>query len=144
MGQINRILRDVQRCGRRYREEKLAPLGLSGRHGIYFKEIGDTPGISQEQLAQRLQLNKSNVARQVAAMEEEGYIQRIPCEADKRVLRLHLTQKAKALLPAVEAVTAAWEQQLVEGLTDAEQQILDILLQRLRESAMAALEEASE
>ena len=141
MGQINQILRDVQRCGRLYREEKLAPLGLTARHGLYLREIGDAPGISQEQLAQRLRLNKSNVARQAAALEEEGYIRRCPCGKDKRVLRLHLTEKATALLPAIEEVTLSWEQQLVKGLTDSEQQILEILLQRLRGNAQAASEE---
>ena len=76
MERVSQILKDISRCGRLYREEKLSPMGLTARHGLYLREIGLNPGISQEQLAQRLSVNKSNVARQVAAMEEEGYIQR--------------------------------------------------------------------
>ena len=137
MERISQILKDISRCGRVYREQQLAPLGLTTRHGLYFKEIADAPGISQEQLAQKLCVNKSNVARQVAAMEEEGYIERRPCGKDKRVLRLHLTAKAQALMPEIDRVTDSWEALLVQELTGSEQQILEILLLRLRGNAQS-------
>lgn len=135
MKKIYQILREISRCGRVYREQQLAPLGLTPRHGLYFQEIGQTPGISQEQLAQKICVNKSNVARQAAAMEEEGYIERRPCGKDKRVLRLYLTEKAQALLPQAEQIDLDWEQHLVQGLTDSERQILEILLLRLHRAA---------
>lgn len=144
MEQISQILKDISRCGRVYREEKLAPLGLSARHGLYLREIGLTPGISQEQLAQRLSVNKSNVARQVAAMEEEGYIRRSACGKDKRVLRLHLTEKGEEVLPGIHQVMDSWEQLLVQDLTESEQQILEILLLRLRQNALSLPEEVGE
>lgn len=142
MEQISQILKEIQRSGRMYREEKLAPYGLTPQHGIYLKEIGDAPGISQEQLAQRIFINKSNVARRVAAMEEEGFIQRRTCGKDKRVLRLYLTEKGEQLLPAIEKITQEWEQILVQQLTDSEQQILEILLLRLRSNALSGTEVA--
>jgi DNA-binding MarR family transcriptional regulator len=142
MERISQILKDISRFGRVYREENLEPLGLSSHHGLYLREIGLTPGISQEQLAQRLRVNKSNVARQVAAMEEEGYIHRAACGKDKRVLRLHLTEKGEAILPRIHQVLDAWEQLLVRDLTESEQQILEILLLRLRKNA--AQKEAEE
>ena len=144
MEQISQILKDISRSGRLYREEMLAPLGLTSRHGLYLREIGLNPGISQEQLAQKLSVNKSNVARQVAAMEEEGYIQRTACGKDKRVLRLQLTEKGLSLLPAIGQVMDSWEALLVESLTESEQQILEILLLRLRSNARQALEEVGE
>lgn len=144
MAQISQILKDINRFGRVYREDKLEPLGLNPRYGIYLREIGAAPGISQEQLAQRIGINKSNVARQVAAMEEEGYIRRAACGKDKRVMRLHLTQKGEELLPGIHRVMDAWERLLVESFTESEQQILEILLIRLRENANAAIEEVEE
>lgn len=137
MERISQILKTIGTCGRLYREKELAPLGISARHGLYLQQIGETPGISQEQLTQRLHVNKSNVARQVAALEEEGYIRRCTCGKDKRVLRLYLTEKAETLLPRIHQVMDAWEQQLVQGLTESEQQILEILLLRLLTSAQA-------
>lgn len=140
MEQISQILREIQRSSRHYREQKLAPHGLTTQHGLYLKEIGDRPGISQEQLAQRLCINKSNVARRVAAMEEEGYIERRTCGKDKRVLRLYLTEKGQQQMPAIEQITESWEQLLVRELTESEQQILEILLLRLRDNAVGGSE----
>ncbi len=144
MEHIAQILKEIQRYGRVCRERQLAALGLTLRHGLYFKEISDTPGISQEQLAQKLLVNKSNVARQAAAMEEEGYILRQTCGKDKRVLRLHLTEKAQALLPEVEHINHAWEERLVEGFTESERQILQILLLRLHDRAFEAAGEGEQ
>ena len=141
MEEISQILREIQRCNRVYREQHLEPLGLTTRHGWYLREIGQNPGISQEQLSQKLCLNKSNVARQSAAMEEEGYILRKPCGKDKRVLRLYLTEKAQAIMPEIDRITGNWEQLLIHELTESERQILDILLPRLRANALAAIKE---
>ena len=141
MAQISQILKDISRFGRAYREEKLAPLGITSRHGLYLREIAAAPGISQEQLTARIGINKSNVARQVAAMEEEGYIERRSCGKDKRVLRLYPTEKTLALLPQIHEVMDSWEQMLVESLTPDEQQLLETMLLRLRDSALSAVKE---
>ena len=140
---ISQILREIQRCNRVYRENQLEPLGLTTRHGWFLREVGQNPGISQEQLSQKLCLNKSNVARQSAAMEEEGYILRKPCGKDKRVLRLYLTEKAQALLPEIQRITDRWEQLLTRELTESEAQILNILLPRLLTNAQTAVEEGN-
>lgn len=141
MEEIGQILREIQRCSRVYREKQLEPLGLTPRHGLYLREIGQNPGISQEQLSQKLCLNKSNVARQSAAMEEEGFILRKICGKDKRVLRLYLTEKAEALMPELDRITDRWEQLLTRELTESEGQILNILLPRLRSNALDAVKE---
>ena len=141
MEQISGILKDINRCGRQYREEMLTPLGLGQHQGLYLRLIGQEPGVSQEQLAQRLSVNKSNVARQAAALEEEGYILRSACGKDKRVLRLELTEKGQSLLPHIQKIMEDWEALLVDSLTESEQQILEILLQRLRQNARQAVEE---
>lgn len=143
MEEISQILREIQRCNRVYRENQLEPLGLTTRHGWFLREVGQNPGISQEQLSQKLCLNKSNVARQSAVMEEEGYILRKPCGKDKRVLRLYLTEKAQALLPEIQRITDRWEQLLTRELTESEAQILNILLPRLLTNAQTAVEEGN-
>ena len=141
MAQISQILKDISRFGRQYREARLAPLGITSRHGMYLREISTTPGISQEQLAQRISINKSNVARQLAVLEEEGYIERRPCGQDRRALRLYPTEKTLALMPQILAVLDAWEQSLVAGFDPEEQQLLETMLLRLRDLAEEAAKE---
>ena len=65
---------DIARCAALYRQEELAALGLKACHASYLAAICDTPGITQDQLARRIFINKSNVARQLASLEEDGIV----------------------------------------------------------------------
>lgn len=141
MQSVSGLLKEINRYGRQYRDVQLAPLGLNSRQGMYIREICAAPGISQEQLTQILRINKSNVARQVAAMEEDGYIERRCCGKDKRVLRLYPTEKAQALLPGILEVMDHWEDCLVEELTEKQREVLEQMLLQIRDNARKRAEE---
>ena len=104
MSQIIRDITEISRCGAQYRADRLAPMGLKACHASYLTEICDCPGISQEKLAGRICINKSNVARQAAILEEEGFITRTPSPTDKRIMQLFPTQKTLDLLPRISRI----------------------------------------
>ena len=110
MSQIIRDITELTRCGSQYRLDQLSPMGLKACHASYLTEICDCPGISQDGLAKRICINKSNVARQAAVLEEEGFITRTPSPADKRVMELYPTQKALDLLPQIQSILVCWEE----------------------------------
>ena len=141
MSSILRYIQQISRCGRQYRTDAFEPLGLKACHGRYLQEICQNPGIFQEQLTESVLVNKSNVARQVAALEENGLLERRACGKDKRVLRLYPTEKALALMPQVDAILASWDQQLLQDLSAQEQALLEELLQRIRNRAAEAVAE---
>lgn len=140
MSHILRDITEITRCGVQYRTDKFAPMGLKACHGSYLLEICARPGISQEQLATSICINKSNVARQAAALEEGGFIQRCPCGQDKRVMRLYPTQKTLDLLSEIEAVMTAWQEMLTQDLTGEEQELLEAMLVRMKQRASSYME----
>ncbi len=136
-----KLIRDITylaRLGVNYRAQAFEPLGLKSCHSSYLIHICDCPGISQDGLANKICINKSNVARQAAILEEEGFIQRIPSWEDKRVMKLYPTEKTLALMPQIREILEAWENRVTQDLTPAEKESLDALLakmcQRGRES----------
>ena len=141
MPQIIRDISKIARCGVEYRSEKFAPMGLKACHGRYLTEICASPGISQEQLAKSISYNKSNVARQVAALEESGFIERRTCGKDKRVMRLYPTEKALSVLPQITQIMNYWQDWLIQDLSDEEQLLLESLLTRIKTRATACMEE---
>lgn len=141
MSQIIRNMTEITRCGVQYRTESLAPLELKACHASYLREICADPGISQDQLAARICINKSNVARQAAALEESGFITRTPSMEDKRVMCLHPTEKTLSILPQLNAILDAWEDCLTEGITAEELQIAAHVLERMKAKAAAWLED---
>lgn len=135
MSQIIRDITEIARCGAQYRTEALAPLGLKACHTSYLTEICTHPGISQDQLAARICINKSNVARQAAILEENGFVTRTPSATDKRIMELHPTQKALDLLPQIQPLLRDWEACMTADLSEEEKNQLSTLLSRMKEKA---------
>ena len=135
MSQIIRDITEIARCGAQYRADLLAPLGLKGCHASYLTEICAQPGISQDQLAKRICINKSNVARQAAALEEEGFLTRIPSPTDKRIMELHPTQKTLDLLPQISSVLKEWETCITGDLTPEELDLMAALVAKMKSRA---------
>ena len=140
MSQINRKILAIARCNTQYRSEKMAPFGLKACHTSYLMQICANPGISQDRLAQLIFINKSNVARQAAFLEEEGYIRREPSQADRRVMELYPTDKALELLPQVREILMDWEQYITEDVTPEEVEILTRVLAKMKDKAALWME----
>ena len=135
MSQIIRDITEIARCGVQYRTDQLTPLGLKACHASYLMEICRCPGISQDKLARLICINKSNVARQAAILEEDGFVTRTPSAADKRVMELYPTEKTLALLPQLSQVLTCWEGCITSSLTAEEIDLLSDLLTKMKVKA---------
>ncbi len=140
MSQLVKDITEVTRCGAQYRADSLAPMGLKGCHASYLEEICAEPGISQDQLAGRICINKSNVARQIVVLEEDGFVQRMPSQSDKRIMELYPTEKTRELLPQIKKILMDWETWLTQDLTEAEAAIVANALVKMKARATACME----
>ena len=141
MSQIIRDITEIARCGVQYRTDQLTPMGLKACHASYLTEICRCPGISQDRLAKLICINKSNVARQAAILEEEGFVTRTPSAADKRVMELYPTEKTLALLPQISKILTCWEGCITSSLTGEEIQLLSDLLAKMKAKAGQYMED---
>ena len=141
MSQIIRDMLEISRCGVQYRSDNLAPLGLKSIHASYLTEICANPGISQDRLAKLIFINKSNVARQVAVLEEEGFVRRVPSAADKRVMELYPTEKTLEIVPRINEMLLCWENCITHDLTDEEKELLTALLGKMSTRAGRYMED---
>ena len=141
MTQIIRDMLEISRCGVQYRSDYLAPMGLKSIHASYLTEVCANPGISQDKLARLICINKSNVARQVAVLEEDGFIIRTPSAADKRVIELYPTQKTLDLLPQITDMLMRWETCITNDLSDEEKELLSSLLRKMSDRAARYMED---
>ena len=134
MYRIMRKINLVSRCQGSYLAEKMKQTGVYHGHHGYVLTIARNPGISQEALSEVMCVNKSNVARAVAQLEEQGFVERRPADRDRRVLQLYPTEKLQMVLPLILRDTRAWNAYLTEGLSGEEmqqfQRILDHIVER--------------
>lgn len=132
-----RCISRTARCSQLYRSERLAEVGLNGGQYVYISNVCRNPGISQEQMSRQILINKSNVARQLAALEQNGFVRREPDAKDRRVMRVYPTERAMEVYPYIQQVLADWRHYLTEDFTDEEREQLDSLLERVLEKAAA-------
>lgn len=135
MSQIIRDITEIARCGAQYRADQLEPMELKGCHASYLTEVCAHPGISQDKLAKRICINKSNVARQAAILEEKGFLTRIPSTTDKRIMELHPTQKTLDLLSQISGILKCWENCITGDLTEEELDQLAGILAKMKARA---------
>ena len=125
------------RCAMRYRERELEDTGLAGFQTPYLMALYRHEGQTQEELARYLNVNKSSVARQLAQLEEQGYIRREPDPDDRRSLLVYTTDKADALQERIRRVLRDWSAYLTADLTEEERETLSLLMSRVAERAEA-------
>lgn len=132
-------LGELWRCANLYRTAQYAALGIGSYQDSYLLHICREPGIPQDRLAEVIYVNKSNVARQLASLEEKGFITRTPDPQDRRSLLVYPTQKATDALPAIHNVHRAWNEMVLEGFGEEERRLVADFARRLSENAKHAI-----
>lgn len=132
---LMRFVSRIARCSEQYRADKLAGTDLCASQYVFITNICRCPGISQDGLAKAIHLNKSNVARQLASLEQSGYVIRRPSVNDKRVIECYPTVKADDILPVIYGMLRSWDEYLTEGFSEEERATVARLLGVMSERA---------
>ncbi len=102
------------------RYSALAALRIAGRGGL-----------SQAELAERLLQSESNISTLSDRMQQDGLVDRLRSEADRRKRVLLLSLAGQVLLDRVEAGRRVWALHVMRGVTPIERQTLLNLAKRL-------------
>ena len=121
----------TSRCASAYRDEALAEFGLTDAQYPYVLRVVRSPGITQDELSHQLCIHKSNVTRQVAILEQNGFVLRQEDPADRRIRHLYPTDKAKELIPRIREVLRSWNRYVMADLSEEEFTLLESLLDRM-------------
>ena len=112
----------------------LAPLGLTPPDAGILRLLGSSPGLSQQELARRLDMHASRLVAIIDALEQRGIVVRKPNAEDRRVYSLELTAAGRETLAAVGLTARAHDDAVCAGLTAAESEQLGALLEKLAAS----------
>ena len=123
MPSFHRFILILNRCSTLFRAEKTPDEELPPYLQTYILPICGTPGMSQDRLAKLMFINKSNVARHLAALEKAGYIERRQNEDDRRVVNVFPTEKA------IEGIRE-WNSYIMGEFTEEEAEVFYSMLER--------------
>lgn len=121
----------IERCILLYRNKIQNDFGISGCHYVYFFVLNRRSGITQDELAKDLHINKSNVTRSIKTLKDLGYVDVVNDCNDKRINRLYLTSKGKNVFPVIKDVTNKCNDSLLANFSEDEINMLESLIEKL-------------
>ena len=140
MSTVMRKINILSRSEGVYRTDRLDIPELKSWHHTYILAICGNPGLSQDELAKHISVNKSNVARNLTHLEENGYVRREVCKTDRRITNVFPTEKMLGIFPKVKKITLEWNNFLAEDLTPAEFENFQAILEKLTQKASVYME----
>ncbi|NCU31624.1 MAG: MarR family transcriptional regulator [Candidatus Moranbacteria bacterium] len=120
---------------RSYVNKKLEPYGFSGGQFTILLALSRHDGANQEEIAERLKIDKTMAAKAIKKLEGNGYILKKRDQSDGRAYNVFLTQKGRDLVPFIKKTALDWENGVISGLTEEECQTVERLLAKMANNA---------
>lgn len=111
----------------------LAPLGLKIPHYDIVANVHREPGITQQRLAEKLLVGRSNLSMLLPDLEQRNLVTRTDDPNDRRLKRLYLTEEGARVALAAMAAHAALLAETMDALDAGERCRLGDLMTRLGE-----------
>ena len=112
-------------------------LELTAGQVPFLMHLSHKEGITQDNLAVHLHIDKGTVARALKKLEDNGFIYREINPQNRRKYLLFLTEKGRQIVPKIHQIDKEWEKSVCSDLSDAE---YIPLLNTLQTLAMKSLE----
>lgn len=116
--------------------QRTQALGLLSGQPKILECLRESDGRTPKEMGQKCALDKSTITSLLSKMERQGLIRRETQAADKRSVRIYLTEEGKTKAEQVEAICLEVDRRMLEGFSPENQ---EKLLGSLR-SVLTALE----
>jgi DNA-binding MarR family transcriptional regulator len=132
----------LYRYSQSYISKRVSPYNIGqGQWHFLTQVLFNEDGITQEELSERLFIDKANTARAVKKLEQEGYIERREDPEDKRKKRVYVTQKSRDFENEFHQVFKDFNNILAKGFTAEERETARELLYRMLDNIIQYKEE---
>ena len=130
LGQTMRVYRNKMTS--KLKENELE-LGLE--QFLILLQLNAREDLTQQDLANHLQKDKSIILRQINVLIEKRYVVRLPDKNDKRKKNLILTQKGSETLQQALHIGRKLSEELLTGISQEEIRVFEQVLQKIQENS---------
>src|SRR4051812_18806961 len=110
------ILSDLARAIRTRADARARAHGMTRAQWMILVRLDWHPGMSQNELAQLIEVEPITVGRLVDRLETRGFVERRPDANDRRIWRLHLTAAATPMLKEIAHARGELNEMLTAGI----------------------------
>ena len=124
----------VARCVQSLSDVKFKKFELQRGQFVFLTRICENPGIHLLELSHLLKVDKATTTKAVQKLAAEGYVRKVQNVEDKRMYQLFPTVRAEEAYPELIAEENQYLACCFEGITKEEQELVEMLLRRIREN----------
>ena len=128
---------------RKHFDRRAVRLGLTRAQWRALKTIGNAEGISQSELAERLEMEPIAVGRVIDRLEKARFVERRGDPADRRRWCLHLRPNALAVVGEMEVIASDLRSDAMRGVKRADVEALLRVLAHMKKNLDALENTAS-
>jgi len=114
------LIHDIARLSKKNFDRRVRSFGLTRSQWMAVGTLRRYPGISQVDLAEKLDIEPITAARTIDRLERSGWITRKADAHDRRVNRLFLTERAKEVAVRMRALALQMRGEAMSGLNVGE------------------------
>lgn len=116
----------------------VAEKGIHPGQEALLRLISAKPGLSQKEIAKKLNIQPPTVAVSIRRLEKAGWLKRDADDDDKRISRIYISEAGSQLVNEMNMTSIEIDHLVFKGVTEAEKcllrRILIQLIQNLRET----------
>jgi len=131
------LVNDVTRLMRKLFDRRAARLELTRAQWRALKRVHYSEGLTQNELAEYLEMEPIAVGRVIDRLQKAGFIERRADPQDRRVWRLHLSQKAHGVVDDMEEIAQELLKQAQRGVAASEMKLLLDVFTRMKQNLVA-------
>ena len=105
--------------------------GKTGGHGDILRELSKNDGMTQKELAERMNIRPQSLTDALLRLENVGFITRTRSEKDRREQVVNITESGRERSEMFRRISSEVTQKLFSGLTDEEKETLASLLKKI-------------
>ena len=117
-----------------YIKAKLAPLNIAPEQNLILLLLWDKDGLSQNEIAKKLEKDKTNITRMLSNLEKKGFIKRRCNEIDGRSFNIFLTEEGKKMGEHIHPITEEFNRIVCSGISEQEMDTVKEVLKKMREN----------
>ena len=127
------LMHDIARRSRYRFDARARSRGITRAQWRVLIMLSRVDGPTQSDLAEILDVERITLCRMVDRLAEAGMVERRADPSDRRVWRLHLTERATPVVDELSAIANEMEEEMLEALSTEQREVLTNLLTTVRD-----------
>ena len=123
------LISDVARLMRKNFDSRVKEIGLTRSQWWLLNHLFRADGITQAELAETLEIERSSTGKLLDSLELKGWIKRVVDEKDRRSKRVFLTKEVEPIIKKMRGIAKKVREVSLGKLSSQQDDFVDVLIE---------------